>query len=703
MFLLADFFVIFGLITKASIRYRFLSMNFKLTPRQVHHLSRILLFLLAALLIVALYPRDNKLKYHFEVGKPWTYGLVTAPFDFPIYKTAQQLEHDTEQILKDFNPYYKLDSVVMNRQLHRLLNEWSKNKNAGKRDLIYVQTMLRKIYTSGIISISEYNKLIKMNRKSITCILPDRVTVTIPVENLYTPRTAYEEILKNAPTGFKPIDLNQFLNENLRYDVKMNELSRSELLKNLSLTAGMVQVGERVIGPGELVTTHSYQVLTSLKKESAKRSEALQKSSIVIIGEVLVVFGLMTLLILYLYLFRTRLYDDFGNMIFILLLVLMHVLITSFAVRMNAFNVYMIPFALLPIIIRVFFDSRTALFVHIITMLMISFMVDNGFQFLVLQVAIGMTAVSSLKDMSQRSQLAQTAAIIFVSYAVMFLAFEFVSEGDLQRVDWDYLIHFAISSVFLLLAYVLIYIFEKTFNLLSSVTLVELTNINSELMMEFSERAPGTFQHSLQVSSLATEAAKKINANSLLVRTGALYHDIGKMKHPEYFIENQIPGENPLTEFDFEQASKIVINHVTDGVEIAKKNHLPEQIINFIGTHHGFCKTKYFYNSYLNANPEKTPDEAVFTYPGPLPNSKESAILMMADAVEARSRSLSVYSDDSISEMVESMIDAQIADGQFKDAPITFRDVETVKSVFKEKLKTFYHSRIAYPELKKKA
>jgi putative nucleotidyltransferase with HDIG domain len=284
----------------------------------------------------------------------------------------------------------------------------------------------------------------------------------------------------------------------------------------------------------------------------------------------------------------------------------------------------------------------------------------------------------------------------------MFLAFECISEGDVQRINWQYITYFAISSVFLLLAYILIYLFEKIFNLLSSVTLVELTNINSDLMMEFSERAPGTFQHSLQVSSLATEAAKKINANSLLVRTGALYHDIGKMKHPEYFIENQIGGKNPLTEIDFEEASKIVINHVKDGVEIAKQNHLPEQIINFIGTHHGFCKTKYFYNSYINANPDKRPDDAVFTYPGPLPNNKETAILMMADAVEARSRSLGVYTEESIREMVESMIDGQIADGQFKEAPITFKDVEIVKSVFIDKIKSFYHTRIVYPELKKK-
>jgi len=283
----------------------------------------------------------------------------------------------------------------------------------------------------------------------------------------------------------------------------------------------------------------------------------------------------------------------------------------------------------------------------------------------------------------------------------MYLAFECISEGDIHRFDLQYIIYFAISSVFLLFAYVLIYLFEKIFGLISSVTLVELTNINSDLMIQFSELAPGTFQHSMQVSNLATEAAKKINANSLLVRTGALYHDIGKIKHPEYFIENQMGGKNPLTEIDFEEASKIVINHVTDGIEIAKKYHLPEQIINFITTHHGFGKTKYFYNSYMNANPGVKPNKEVFTYPGPLPNNKETAILMMADAVEARSRSLSEYTEESIDQMVENMIDDQIAEGEFKDAPITFRDVELVKSVFKEKIKNIYHNRIKYPDLNK--
>ena len=438
-----------------------------------------------------------------------------------------------------------------------------------------------------------------------------------------------------------------------------------------------------------------------MKIEYDKRKSSFQRSTLVLIGEIIIITGLIVLFFLYLYLFRPRIFNDLNNLIFINLMILIMIGLSSVIIQYTSVSYFVLPFALLPIIIRVFFDSRTALFAHIITITIISLMVDNPFQFLLIQIAIGMTAVSSLKDMTQRSQLAQTALIILLAHFLIYLALEFMSEGELKRIYWQPLIYFTISSSFLLFAYLLIYIFEKIFGLISAVTLLELTNINSDLMMKFAEKAPGTFQHTLQVSNLATEAAKKIGANSLLVRTGALYHDIGKMKHPEFFIENQFGGNNPLSELDFEVAARTIIGHVYDGVEIAKKEHLPEQIIHFITTHHGLSKTKYFYNSFVNANPGKTPDESVYTYPGPLPDTKETAILMMADAVEARARSLKDYTEESINNCVEDMINSQIADGQFKEAPISFRDVETVKAIFKEKIMNMYHTRIAYPEIKK--
>jgi cyclic-di-AMP phosphodiesterase PgpH len=676
-------------------------MKFSITQPQLQNISKIGLFALLVILIVLLYPSEDKFKYQFEIGKPWTYELITASFDFPIYKSEQQLAKEKEDILKDYTPYYKLDTSVINSQINKLLSDLQKKGETSPRIPTYIKSKFRTIYTTGIISVDDYNKLLDDKKMNISCILPNRITHVIPLGNIYTPRKAYEEIINDAPISLKSYDINMYLTENMKFDSITSEISKADMLKNMSLSSGMIQSGERIIDRGEIVTPSNYLVLRSLKIESEKRKTSLQQSSIVIVGEIVMILGLITLLFLYIYLFRPRIYESMSNIVFILLVILLVVSLTSFTIRYTALSYYMVPFALLPIIIRVFFDARTSLFAHIITVLIVSFMVDNAFQFVLLQITIGMVAVSSLKDMSQRSQLAQSALYIFVSYVLMYLAFECISEGDINRINWQYIIYFAISSVFLLFAYVLIYLFEKIFNLISSVTLVELTNINSDLMIQFSELAPGTFQHSMQVSNLATEAAKKINANSLLVRTGALYHDIGKIKHPECFIENQMGGKNPMTEIAYEDASKIIINHVADGVDIAKKYHLPEQIINFITTHHGLGKTKYFYNSFINAYPGVKPNDDVFTYPGPLPNNKETAILMMADAVEARSRSLTEYTEASIDQMVEDMIDGQIAEGEFKDAPITFRDVELVKSVFKEKIKNIYHNRIKYPDLKK--
>jgi len=676
-------------------------MKLKITQTHLQNLTKIGLFLCVIAIIVQLYPTKNKFKYQFEIGKPWSYELITASFDFPIYKSEQQITKEREEILKNFTPYFQLSTNVEEVELNRFFSEWKKKSGRAPRFQKLISEKFKSIYSYGIISVAEYNRLLVDSTKNISIILPNRMTRSIEMENLYTPKTAYEEIIQDAPEIIKSYNLDLYLIENLSYDSVTSQLSKADLLKSLSLTSGMIQTGERIIDRGEIVSQNTFWVLQSLKIEYEKRKESFQQSSIVIIGEVIMIFGLILLFFLYIYLFRPRIYESFGNLIFMSMLILLMVGLTSITIRYTSLSYYMVPFALLPIIVRVFFDARTALFAHIITVLIISFMVDNPFQFIVIQIAIGMAAVSSLKDMTQRSQLAQTALYIFLCYVFMHLAFEFITEGEIDRIHWQPITYFAISSGFLLFAYVLIYLFEKMFGLISAVTLLELTNINNDLMLKFAEVAPGTFQHTLQVSNLATEAAKKINANSLLVRTGALYHDIGKMKHPEFFTENQMGGKNPLTDMDYEEASQIVIRHVADGVYIAKRSGLPEQIINFIRTHHGLGKTKYFYNSFINDNPDKKPNDAAFTYPGPLPNSKETVILMMADAVEARSRSLSEYTEDSINEMVEDMINSQISDGQFKDAPITFRDVETVKWVFKEKIKNIYHTRIAYPETNK--
>lgn len=675
-------------------------MNLKSSKKEYLKLFlKIVLFVLLALIITQLFPRENNFKYHYEVGHPWTYDLITATFDFPVYKSEKQVKEEKQDLLDQLSPYFSMNTDKANEQADLFYNDKEElNHNIAR---LQIRDQFNKIYSKGIVSIEVYEKLQKDKISKLIAILPDRTTKDLYVKDLHTPKSAYETILKNTQENLRSYNINEYIVENLKYDSVTTKLSRDEALKNLSLTTGLVQTGERIVDRGEIVNAETYQILESLKKEYENRTGTFDQSIITYIGEFVIVSMLLILLLIYLQLFRPRIFESSRNLLMLSLNILLIVLFASLLIKFTNISYYVVPFTLLPIVIRVFFDSRTALFTHIITMLIISFIVDDPFQFLLLQIVGGMTAVSSLKDMTQRSQLVQSALLIFLSYLIAFIASEFVFEGELSRVHWIMILYFAISSAFLLFAYLLIYLLEKMFGLISSVTLVELTNVNSDLMMRFAEVAPGTFQHSLQVSNLATEAAKKINANSLLVRTGALYHDIGKMNHPECFIENQGGGKNPLTDMDPIEAAKIVIKHVTDGIEIANKNHLPQQIVHFISTHHGLSQAKYFYNSYVNQHPAEDVDKKLFTYPGPLPDSKETAILMMADAVEARSRSLGEYTEEIIDDMVEQMIDSQIADGQLKNANISFKDVEEVKDVFKEKIKNMYHTRIAYPEVKK--
>jgi cyclic-di-AMP phosphodiesterase PgpH len=677
-------------------------MKIRLTKERLDLSIKLLIFLGVILIISYLLPNQNRFKYFFEQGKPWSYDLIMAPFDFPVYKSDKQIQQEKSKLLEGFIPFFKTDTTIVVKQLKKFLNDYQTEYQQSPDQLGYLERKWVKIYASGVISSEHFQKLKEQNITEINCIQPNKEINTLKLDNIFTPKSAYQYLMQDAPPDLSSYNINLYLIENLKFDSLITSLSKDEMLKNLSFTSGIVQSGERIIDRGEIVTETQFLVLNSMKKAYENKDTELKNTYLVSIGEIIIISGMIVLFFLYMYLFRPRIFENNNNLLFISLLIVIMISLVSLVTEYTDVSYFILPYALLPIIVRVFFDSRTALFAHIITTLIISLIVDNAFQFIMLQIAVGMTAVSSLKDMTQRSQLAQTALIILITYILTFLALELISEGDISRIHWEPVLYFAISSGFLLIAYLLIYIFEKIFGLVSAITLLELTNVNSDLMMQFAEKAPGTFQHTLQVSNLATEAAKKIGANSLLVRTGALYHDIGKMKNPQYFIENQMGGPNPLSDLKFEQAAQVIIGHVHDGIEIARKAHLPEQIIHFIGTHHGYSKTKYFYNSFINANPEIKPDDTLYTYPGPLPDTKETAILMMADAVEARARSLKVYTDESINECVEQMINSQIADGMFREAPISFRDVETVKEIFREKIRNMYHNRIVYPELNKK-
>jgi len=664
--------------------------------------SKIALFVLAIAVMVALFPRESHFNYHYAVGKPWHYGLMTAAFDFPVQKDPLQLQRERDSVLRSYAPYFDINDTVVNAQLKALKETDFSFLSDASRYKYYLAEALTGIYKKGIMTTDDYNNF--KSKYGYIHIIRSKMADKVFFKDLFTVTSAYEFIVNHLPDGLKKDDLvsmniNQYIVPNLQYDSLVSNQTRDNLLRSVSETSGLVQAGERIIDRGDIVTDSAFRVLNSLQLANQNMHETKHQTWLMLAGELLLVTLFMSLLFLYIYLFRRReIFSRFKNVLFIILMIVFMVALTFLLVAWTTLSIYIIPFALLPIIIDTFFDARSALYAHIITVLLISFVVSSSpFVFIVLQITAGMTVVSSLQDMTQRSQLVKTAALIFVTYSVVYVAITLIQDQSLGKIQWINFLYFGLNALLLLFAYALIYLIEKSFGFLSNVTLIELSNVNSPLLVQFSEQAPGTFQHSLQVSNLATEAAQKIHANSLLVRTGALYHDIGKMVAPIYFIENQTNGINPLNELSDEEAAQIIINHVTDGVRIARKYKLPWQIIQFIRTHHGRSKVKYFYMRCLKCNPNAAVDERIFTYPGPTPSSKEMAVLMMADAVEASSRTLTEYTDESIGALVDSIIKDQMVEGAFQDAPITFRDIETVKSVFKEKLRNMYHHRIVYP------
>jgi len=614
---------------------------------------RLSIFAILAAIIVLMFPRyNNSFRYHYEVGKPWGYNTLTADFDFPIFKTEDQLAKEQQQLLSTFAPSYK-----------------------------YIRGAQRQVM---VISLQEMEWLKTENYTRIA-VMQNKVAKNYTLSDIYTPKSAYEHF------GYECA-------QNLVRDTALTTSMRDKLLATLSPSQGMIQKDEKIIEKGELVTERTFQILQSLSRAYEDEKVGNRQRTLTTIGESLLVLLFLCLFVVYLYVFRQAYVRKTSTVLFFCLQMLIVIALACMALRFNL-SVYLIPFVWVPILTRVFLDSRTALFLHFTTILITSVIVPAPVEFFFIQIVAGMVAVSSLSDMTRRAQLVQTAGWILFAQTIAYTAITFAHTGDISSIDpWNYL-YFFISAILTVGCYGLIYLFEKIFHFISSITLVELTDINSELLHTLAERAPGTFQHSMQVSNLATEAAKTIGANALLVRTGALYHDIGKIADPLYYVENQQGAENPLLQMDPRDAAQVVIAHVTEGEKIARCNHLPEAIINFITTHHGTSLVRYFYNTYCNAHPNEKIDESLFRYPGAKPTTKEGAILMMADAVEARSRSLNDYSEASIAKAVNLMIDSQIADGQFSETPLSFKDVEDIRRVFVNRLTAMNHHRISYPTL----
>ena len=612
---------------------------------------RLSVFVLLAIVLVLMFPRyNNAFRYHYEIGKPWGYATLTADFDFPIYKTDDQMTKEQQQLLSTFAPYFQyIPHVQREVKVIPLDNmEWLKAEG----------------YSRITINQTKY-----------------------PISEIFTPKSAY------AKYGYE-------ITTNLVLDTARTMDIRDKLLSTLSPTMGLVQKGEKIIDKGEIVTDRDYQILQSLRRSYEDETLGHRQRTLSILGEAMLVFLFLSLFVIYLYVFRISYLRSNSTVLFFALQIFIVIALACLALRFNL-TVYLIPFAWVPILTRVFFDSRTALFLHFTTILIASIIVPAPVEFFFIQIVVGMVAVSSLSDMTRRAQLVQTAAWIFLAQTLAYTALTFAQTGVFSSIDpWMYL-YFFICGLLTIGCYGLIYSFEKLFRFISSITLVELTDINSELLHTLAERAPGTFQHSMQVSNLAAEAAKAIGANALLVRTGALYHDIGKMTDPLYFVENQTGAENPLLSMDPRDAAQVVISHVSEGEKLARKSHLPEVVINFITTHHGTSLVRYFYNTYCNNHPDEKVDETIFRYPGAKPTTKEAAILMMADAIEARSRSLADFSEESIRNAVNQMIDSQIADGQFAETPLSFKDVEDIRRVFTARLVSMNHHRISYPTLNK--
>jgi len=665
-------------------------------------------FIIVSLLILFFFPHEGKFRYSFVEGRPWQYGLLIAPFDFPINKSDAEIKNEQDSIQAQSFPYFKKDEDVARRQM-QLFNENFKQYNSlpsASRYKKYIEEMMVKVYNAGIISANDY-QFLQDNHYSTMMILRNNLAEPHAVKEFYTILTAYSFISDNCPSYLDVNELRKFvpdnyLRENLEYDDAMTEKVKQESLRNISPSNGMVQSGEKIVDRGEIIDGTIFNILRSLKQKYDEQAGSVSRQVGLWAGTAIIIGGLITCYFFYFYYFRKKIYAKKKDVVFSLFILTLFTLLTEIAVKYDLFNVYIIPYTIIPIVVRTFFDSRTAQTTHLVTILICSLLIPLSFEFILIQVIVCWVALYVLKDLAKRSELMKCAMYIFAAYILVYFGLILFQEGDFSKVDERMILYFGINFLFVLFAYPFIYILEKIFGYISNVTLVELSDINTPILKQLAETCPGTFQHSLQVSMLGVAAATKVDANPQLIRTGALYHDLGKMKNPNFFIENKIEGYNPHENLSYEESARIITDHVPEGVKIAEKHNLPQAIIKFILTHHGKGKAKFFYNSFRNQFPDAVVDEEAFSYAGENPDTKETAILMMADSVEAASRSLKEYTEESIRNLVNKIIDTQISEGLLNEAPLTFKNITDIKDVFVERLLSVYHSRIVYPELAKK-
>jgi len=656
-------------------------------------------------IIVWLMPRSTHNIYKIEKGKPWTYADLKAPFDFPIYKSDEAVKAERDSIMQLYEPYYLQNSDIVGKQLRQFAKDYSDGIPGLPNDYIsIISNRLRRLYEQGIMSNTDYATVSKDTSRFIRVVNGKHAT-SIQVSRIYSTVTAYEKIFQEQALAahrdiLQKCNLNDYITPNLTYDKERSEASLNDLNNNIALANGLVQRGQKIIDRGDIVDAKTYNILLSFEKEMHRHEDSSEKISLTVMGQILLVFILVTCFTIYLSLFRKDYFEKMRSTMMLYALIIIFVILASMMVKHNFLHVYILPFAMVPIFIRVFMDSRTAFMAHTTMLLICASFLQYPLEFVAVELVAGLVAIFSLRELSSRSQLFWTAVLVTLAAGLTNLALDWIKNNDLTKIDPSEYNYLAINGMLLFCSYPLLYLIEKLFGFTSNITLIELSDMNKALLRKMSEVAPGTFQHSIQVGNLAAEIANKIGGKSQLVRTGALYHDIGKIINPIYFTENQ-SGVNPHEKLGSIDSAQMIISHVTEGIKLAEKYNLPNAIKDFIATHHGLGKTKYFYIQYKNAHPNDAVDDLLFTYPGPNPFTKEQAILMMADTVEAASRSLPDYTEKSIRELVNRLIDTQVEEGYFKECPITFRDIAYAKTVLIEKLKTIYHTRLSYPELKK--
>ena len=667
--------------------------------------TKTVLVCITVAIIVWFLPRNEGRMYRYDVGKPWMYGSVIAKFDFPIYKTDEAIKHEQDSLLKHFQPYYSLNPLIEKKQVERFLHDYEQGINGLPKEYVgIVAKQMQEIYQMGIINTNEYNNIFK-DSTSMIRFVSGKNAKSLKVSSFYSTIAAYEHIFANEKLAaqraiLSRCNLNNYIEANIVYDKEKSDAEKNDLLSSIPLASGMVMSGQKIIDRGEIVNDYTCRVLNSFDKEMKRRSSTQDEIMTTFIGQILFVLILVMMFTSYLTLFRKDYFEKPRSITMLYTMITLFPILVSMMMKHNFFSVYIIPFAMAAIFVRVFMDSRTAFITHVTMILICAAAVKYQYEFIIVQLASGLVAIYSLRELSKRSQIFITAILVTISSCIVYLALQLMQDNQVFNIDPSMYTYFIINGIVLLLSYPMMYLIEKMFGFISNVTLFELSNTNKGLLRNLSEIAPGTFQHSITVGNLAAEIANRIHANSLLVRTGALYHDIGKMTNPVFFTENQA-GVNPHDQLSDLESAQIIISHVTEGLKLAEKFNLPGIIKDFISTHHGNGLTKFFYINYCNEHPDEKVDKEQFQYPGPNPFTREQAILMMADTVEAASRSLKEYTEESISALTNKLIDSQVAGGFFRECPITFRDIALAKSVLIERLKSIYHTRISYPHLNK--